>query len=472
MPSALRHVLLAVLAMTLSVSQVACSPWPDAAVGLASSPAEAVTPPLVGTPEATLGPSSALADAAEVYARLAPAMAFIETPLGTGSGVLVAGGYVVTNAHVVWPYEHVRVVFPDGSEHAQVAVHRMDMLVDLAVLGPIDAAGPPPLLQDGEHLPVGEDVYVIGYPGEVERFPQPSISRGVLSRYREWPAGGITYLQTDATVAGGQSGGALASPDGVVVGMSGFSFAGQFGLAASVGDLVARIEQLIAGEQASALGDRRLPFEGGASRHQGALSNLWDVRAFVLNAAEATTVRLEADGDTDLFVGVVDAFGETLVLIDEDYQGYEEGSATLPGPGIYFVIVGHMAEATGHFLLRSSHPLQAYHDADDGQRLRPGDAVIGCLDHPWDADYYFIDLREGQSVEVVVDSVMIDPYLTIDYVGATEDQVASDDDSAVGLFGLSAGLIYTAGHTGEYMLVVEDAEQREAGGYILSVTER
>ena len=44
---------------------------------------------------------------AEVYARIAPSIAFIETPAGTGSGVLIDGGYIVTNRHVFWPYESV-----------------------------------------------------------------------------------------------------------------------------------------------------------------------------------------------------------------------------------------------------------------------------------------------------------------------------------------------------------------------------
>ena len=47
--------------------------------------------------------------APEVYARVAPGVGYIETSLGSGTGVLVAPGRLVTNAHVVWPYGEVRV---------------------------------------------------------------------------------------------------------------------------------------------------------------------------------------------------------------------------------------------------------------------------------------------------------------------------------------------------------------------------
>ena len=50
---------------------------------------------------------------------------------------------------------------------------------------------------------------LITYPGESEPFPQPAISQGILSRLREWEPIGMTYLQTDADISAGQSGGVL-----------------------------------------------------------------------------------------------------------------------------------------------------------------------------------------------------------------------------------------------------------------------
>src|SRR5690606_11492141 len=99
---------------------------------------------------------------------------------------------IVTNAHVVWPYNAARVTFANGEEHVNVPVHNVDHLVDLAVLGPIDTALPPVSLASGEHFEIGEEVYLIGYPGEGEKFPQPALSKGIISRLRQWSGLGIT----------------------------------------------------------------------------------------------------------------------------------------------------------------------------------------------------------------------------------------------------------------------------------------
>lgn len=51
----------------------------------------------------------------EVFAGVSPSIAFVSTDLGTGSGVRYGSDYLITNAHVVWPFESARVVFPDGT---------------------------------------------------------------------------------------------------------------------------------------------------------------------------------------------------------------------------------------------------------------------------------------------------------------------------------------------------------------------
>ena len=56
--------------------------------------------------------------------------------------MLIEGGYVVTNAHVVWPFDEVRVVFPNGADFTAAPVKSIDVLGDLAVIGPIDFCDP------------------------------------------------------------------------------------------------------------------------------------------------------------------------------------------------------------------------------------------------------------------------------------------------------------------------------------------
>ena len=167
-----------------------------------NEPVKVVAPTVKAVPTAEPAPLTA----SQIFAQVSPAVAFIETSAFTGSGVLIQGGYVVTNAHVVWPFEKVRVVFPDGSEFLDASVLAWDLMGDLAVIGPLDTDIAPLELVDGEDLIIGSDLFLVGYPGEAEKFPQPTFSKGLLSRLRQWEAIEMTYFQTDAAVAGGQSG--------------------------------------------------------------------------------------------------------------------------------------------------------------------------------------------------------------------------------------------------------------------------
>ena len=123
--------------LTICIPDLLLSSDPDPAAPTATStPIPAPTDTPTPTPVAQMS-------AAEVYSLVSPSIPFIETPTGTGSGVLIEGGYVVTNYHVVWPYEAVWVVFPDGTELQNVPVVGWDSMADLAVLGPVDVSAQP-----------------------------------------------------------------------------------------------------------------------------------------------------------------------------------------------------------------------------------------------------------------------------------------------------------------------------------------
>ena len=78
----------------------------------------------------------------EIYGRIAASIPLVETGSSIGSGILIDGGYVVTNYHVVWPYGSAWLVFPDGTEYTDVPVVGWDEFADLAVLGPDRDRGP------------------------------------------------------------------------------------------------------------------------------------------------------------------------------------------------------------------------------------------------------------------------------------------------------------------------------------------
>ena len=89
---------------------------------------------------------------AQIFTKVSPAIAYIQTAETSGSGVLIEGRFLVTNRHVVYPSETARVVFPSGAEFDGVPVRGWELETDLAVLGPIDISMEPvPLDRRGKH---------------------------------------------------------------------------------------------------------------------------------------------------------------------------------------------------------------------------------------------------------------------------------------------------------------------------------
>ena len=404
----------------------------------------------------------------QIFEKVSPAIAFIETATSTGSGVLLEEGYLVTNAHVVWPFNEARVVFPDGAEFDAVPVIGWDNLADLAVLGPINIPTRPVTLTNGEDLPIGADVFLIGYPGEFESFPQPAIGRGLLARLREWEPVGITYFQTDAIAIGGQSGGALVSTMGDVIGISGFRITeGKFGFVASSADLLPRIQQLVAGEDPSGLGDRRLPIQ--MRRHRLKLRNYWDDLVFVIDEPIGTRVEIELTGDKDGRVFVTDQIGDELLNLDKEGIVVETGSFIVRKNGPHFLVVRQMVESPAQFTLAVNRRLTQFNDPDRGGRVQVGQSTRGNMDYPGDVDHFLLQLEENETVEIIARSALADVILTIDFLGATGEQIVQDDDSGGGLFGLDSKIAYRAPHSGNYFVVVRDASRSAPGGYIISV---
>ena len=401
---------------------------------------------------------------ARIFEMVSPAIAFIQTGTGSGSGVLVEGGYVVTNAHVVWPFNAVSVVFPDGTAIRGVPVIGWDLLVDLAVLGPISASVEPLPMLDGENMAIGSEMYLIGYPAEVEAYPQTTITRGILSRLREWEPIGITYFQTDAAITGGQSGGALVSDTGAVIGISGFRAFGEFGLAASSADLLPRVRQLIAGGDPSGLGKREFNMDGGSPRHSLTSRNYGD--AYIINEPAGTAIEVKFTGAEDVGFQIFDKYGN-------EHADAETGSLSFVtrGYGPLFLIPPYVSSEV---TLESSHSLVQFDDPDRGRRIQIGETLHGNIDFPTDIDYFFLDLQRNETVEIVVRSILADARLDMwAYQGDALEVRVRDENSGGGLFGLDPSIVFQAPHTGEYVLAVTNVHPRSQApaGYVISVNQ-
>lgn len=482
-----------VLIVLLSVTLAACTmsrppaarptaalpitPIPTASPAATPSIEPSATPTSLPTPSlipVTLSP-------AQVFDVVSPAVAFIETPAGTGSGVLIEDGYVVTNYHVVWPYEEARVVFPDGSDYPDAPVLAWDPLADLALIGPLETAISPLGLADGEDLVIGSEVFFVGYPSESDEYPQPTIARGILSRVRQWESGEVTYFQSDAAIAGGQSGGVLVSGLGEVVGITGFSFGeGNFGLAASVMDILPRLERLMVRDDVAGIGSRRLPVSGGEQNHPYVtLKHRWDHQIYVIREPVGTQIEISADGgEADIALVVYDVSGDTPVYADDGAPGPEALTLVTEWDVPYFVGLFQYSPSSMTVSVEASHDLIPYLDLDDNRGVAKGQTIYGYLDHPGDTDYFALPLRKGETVNVLVDSILINPYLMIAQPGDPEEAWVFDYNSGGGLFGTNPELTFAAPERGIYLIIVQDVGEYsccgyypQQGGYSLQVRE-
>jgi Do/DeqQ family serine protease len=139
---------------------------------------------------------------------------------GLGSGVIVSSdGRILTNAHVVEGAEHVRVELNDGREF-RAKVIGVDAPSDLAVID-VEAQNLPALsLGDSNSPRVGDVVLAVGNPLGVGQ----TVTMGILSakgRMTEYGDGSYQdFLQTDAPINRGNSGGALVTASGELIGIT------------------------------------------------------------------------------------------------------------------------------------------------------------------------------------------------------------------------------------------------------------
>ena len=137
---------------------------------------------------------------------------------GQGSGFIIsADGLVLTNAHVVRDAKEVMVKLSDRREF-KVKVLGADPTTDIAVLR-IDAKNLPIVrLGDAQQLQVGDPVLAIGSPFGFEQ----TATQGIVSaKGRSLPGdAAVPFIQTDAAVNPGNSGGPLFDGTGAVVGIN------------------------------------------------------------------------------------------------------------------------------------------------------------------------------------------------------------------------------------------------------------
>jgi serine peptidase DegS len=136
-----------------------------------------------------------------------------------GSGVIAdAGGHIITNNHVIANADTIVVTLADGREAQAVVVGR-DPDTDLAVLHV--KLQPLPVMPFGrsDHLQVGDGVLAIGNPLGLSQ----TVTHGIVSATGRSQLGVATFedfIQTDAAINAGNSGGALINTLGELIGIN------------------------------------------------------------------------------------------------------------------------------------------------------------------------------------------------------------------------------------------------------------
>jgi hypothetical protein len=443
-----------------------------------------------------------------------PSIAFVQTLYATGTGVAVAVGdkhYILTNQHVVDPFDAADIVI-GKHEVKHVPLVGADVAADIALLGPIKADVPTLAIGDTKHVERGDDVYLVGYPGEsVGDDHEATIASGIVARTREAKEWSQRYVQTDATIAGGQSGGPLFDADGRLIGISGLSYADQFALALSGEDVQEAVGHIVNGEGDDILRTpAALPAKGGATQGVVKLADAAEFQSLFLPVSDtARTWHLDVAGaDSNISVVVTDTETSEPIAVNAASVAQEQhlvarlqaaGVATddITGANSVTSIINDAVRARetspGHFTIdvaagkgadvsvnatNTDAPVDVSWTSDQAlwpaslpvttKALALGDTAKGVL-NAYDTAYaYTVDLDAGQQVEVWARSPqgdmevdVVPPNVTYDAVTAYDPEHAGVQlysDSEEGLFGLDVRENFTAKVAGTYRFNVYDAD--------------
>ena len=162
--------------------------------------------------------ASAGEDFSGIYSDAVDSIVIVATDTGQGTGFVIdSEGYIVTNYHVI-EEATAAGIYTSSNELYEVQVIGIDPVMDVALLK-IDENLQELTLGDSDNVDVGEKVIAIGNPYGLEF----SATIGSISQlHREGLNGLNAYLQIDAALNPGNSGGPVIDKNGKVIGMVNF----------------------------------------------------------------------------------------------------------------------------------------------------------------------------------------------------------------------------------------------------------
>ena len=146
-----------------------------------------------------------------------PAVVRVLTPSKAGSGVVIDPvGMVLTSSHLVRDNNMATIIIGDG-EPIVGTVDRLYPVADLALLKLPPGQYAWAELGTDSDIVLGATLYSIGYP--LDMGGNPTITKGIVSRYFEGPGAQEKFVQTDAAITLGNSGGPIVNEQGRIIGI-------------------------------------------------------------------------------------------------------------------------------------------------------------------------------------------------------------------------------------------------------------
>lgn len=145
-----------------------------------------------------------------------------------GSGFSFGENCIITNAHVITDPLSVSITTYSG-ETEKAFVVAIDADLDIAVLGVNGISYTPLIPSDYVKMSIGDDVYAVGAPNSMAY----TLTKGCLSA-KERQVGEHSYIQTDAAINSGNSGGPLLDDSGNVIGVNSYKMSDTEGIGLAI----------------------------------------------------------------------------------------------------------------------------------------------------------------------------------------------------------------------------------------------
>ena len=181
-----------------------------------------------------LGLAVTLASAISVYAMSFNAedaynsIFVIKSGNSLGSGFSFGENCIITNAHVIAYTSSVFITTYSG-ETDKAFVVAIDADLDIAVLGVSGITFTPLIPSDYMKMSIGDDVYAVGAPNSMAY----TLTKGCISA-KERQVGEHSYIQTDAAINSGNSGGPLLDGSGKVIGVNSYKMSDAEGIGLAI----------------------------------------------------------------------------------------------------------------------------------------------------------------------------------------------------------------------------------------------